>query len=448
MFQKHANAGISDLGEYTDPISVEGPEEWPFVVQEHDADVAGKHFDLRLGEPHRNIVHSFALPKSHLPSAGEKVLAIQGPIHTPDALVIEGDIPSGYGSGTLKTKERGIAEVVGSGPSKLHFNVYRGKDTDEYVMMKVPRYGEHSWLLINVTPTPKSHPDATRGKPTYKTIKSKNIKFDDETVMVQPKVSGAYTYIVANKGRQIRQFSHRKSKRRNELIQHTFRVPELVNLKPNFDAVLKSELFVVDSRGKAVAEKDVSRLLNSSVPKARQMLADRGWKFHNMLFDIVSYKGEDVSSKPYEARYELISNIAKYLPNTQIPYVARTREEKQRLMWAIESKSFPLTDEGVIVWKAKDANTPKKIKFTEDESVRITGIDPGKKGLEGVGAGGFTYKAIVGGQGHVGSGFTAAQRKDMFKNPKSWIGRRAVIKSFGHSARGSRRSPVFKYLHE
>jgi hypothetical protein len=445
---KHAEAGIPDLTDFQDPISLVGPEDWPFVLHEHEADVAGTHFDLRIGEPARDIVHSFAIPRGKLPAAGEKVLAIQGPVHSPESLILEGEIPEGYGKGVIRAKEKGVVEVLSSGPSKLRFNRYKGKDTDEYVLARTPRYGDKTWLLMNVTATPDVYPSATAGKPKYKQIKPDKVVGEDDTVVVQPKISGAHTFIVANKGRQIRQFSHRKSKRRKELIQHTYRVPEFVNFRPDFDAVVRSELFAVDKKGVALPESDVSALLNSSVPNARERASERGWRLQNMLLDVLSYKGKDVSSLPYENRRKLLEELSKKIPSSSIPIEAKTLEEKQRLLWAIQTGAYPLTREGVILWSVSDSGKPTKAKFREEEVVRIESIFPGAGGLSGKAAGGFVYRGPGGVRGRVGTGFTASQRIEMHERPREWIGRRAVISSFGRSARDSRKVPVFRYFHE
>ena len=58
----------------------EKPEVWHISTQIHDADVAGRHLDLRLVDPN-GLAHSWAVPAAKLPGPGEKVLAIQQPTH-------------------------------------------------------------------------------------------------------------------------------------------------------------------------------------------------------------------------------------------------------------------------------------------------------------------------------------------------------------------------------
>jgi len=431
--------------EYLDPVKLLGPIVWPYVLHKHTTVRSGgrHHFDFRLGEPGRDIVHSFALPAGRFPTAGKKVLAIQGPIHAPESLIQEGEIPEGYGKGTLNIARKGIAEIIESGPASIKFNLYKGRDTDEFYLKKWKSADPRAWVLINVTPTPKSYPSGKLGKPTYRRLE--DLKYDDENIIMQPKVSGAHTVIEARKGRQIKQFSTRESKRRKELIQHTWRNPALINYRPDFDAILRSELFAVRENGRAIPEQEVSGLLNSSVPNARRKLKDKGFVFKNLLFDVVEYAGKDYSKEPYDKRYEVLKELVDKIPNAEIPVSAKTREEKQRLYWAIKSKEFPITEEGVVLWSP--AGVPGKVKAQEEEVVRVKDIFPGKGRLLGIGAGGFSY-ATRGASGKVGSGFTEAQRRDMMKNPENWLGKSVSIKSFGPSVHGSRKAPVFRSLHE
>jgi hypothetical protein len=90
--------------------SVKTPAQWDLAVQLHEAEKAGKHWDLRLVDP-KGHAHSFAIPKSRFPDAHDKMLlALQQATHTKDyALNFEGTIPKGvYGAGkvTMPIKEK------------------------------------------------------------------------------------------------------------------------------------------------------------------------------------------------------------------------------------------------------------------------------------------------------------------------------------------------------
>ena len=54
--------GLPSKKKITDPRPISKPEVWlESVVQEHAARRAGKHFDLRIGDPKKKIGHSWAL---------------------------------------------------------------------------------------------------------------------------------------------------------------------------------------------------------------------------------------------------------------------------------------------------------------------------------------------------------------------------------------------------
>jgi len=106
-----------------------------FVIQDHHAHRAGRHFDLRLEwsgslekyafkrnfnqtpEPSSKheatrVMRSWAIPKHRLPDVGEKLLAVPTEDHQMEYNDFvdpgeEAEIPSGYGAGTVILAARG-----------------------------------------------------------------------------------------------------------------------------------------------------------------------------------------------------------------------------------------------------------------------------------------------------------------------------------------------------
>jgi DNA ligase D-like protein (predicted 3'-phosphoesterase) len=116
---------------------------WDYVVQEHHAHRAGKHYDLRLS-PDR---HAYSWALRRLPKEpGQKVLAVEQPTHTRKYMDWEGNIPAGYGAGDVQKIGRGEVEVVETSANKIIFNKYVGKQTREYIMI---RTSDKHWLLMN-----------------------------------------------------------------------------------------------------------------------------------------------------------------------------------------------------------------------------------------------------------------------------------------------------------
>ena len=81
--------------------------DWHLAIQEHDAEKAGKHFDLRLVDPNTGHAHSWALPGAKLPDPGKSVLAVPQATHTATYALNFGKkkpeiIDSGYGKGVVR----------------------------------------------------------------------------------------------------------------------------------------------------------------------------------------------------------------------------------------------------------------------------------------------------------------------------------------------------------
>ena len=163
--------GLPSKSKITDPPNVQA-KQWPLVIQEHHAERAGKHFDLRLGNPGSGIGHSWALRK--WPDPGQKVLAVQQPDHTLAYFGFTGRIPSGsYGAGIVKKHRSEDVEIVSSSADKVTFNAYPGKRTEEYALIKTMG---NKWLLINKTPTQAAK--IPQSKPKYREIKPHEVDFD------------------------------------------------------------------------------------------------------------------------------------------------------------------------------------------------------------------------------------------------------------------------------
>ncbi|MBT3282471.1 MAG: hypothetical protein HN374_05850 [Cryomorphaceae bacterium] len=83
-----------------------------FIVIEHDANRAGKHFDIRFQIPNSTSMWaSFACRKDIPINTGTKILAIRTKDHTSKEALFTGKIESGYGAGTLKKWDGGNCNI-------------------------------------------------------------------------------------------------------------------------------------------------------------------------------------------------------------------------------------------------------------------------------------------------------------------------------------------------
>ena len=88
-----------------------------YVIHEHHAERAGKHYDFRLNL--NGKAYSWAM--RYFPwGAKEKRLAIRQPDHTLSYMSFKGEITDGYGKGKVYIKESGNIKVEYSGPDELN----------------------------------------------------------------------------------------------------------------------------------------------------------------------------------------------------------------------------------------------------------------------------------------------------------------------------------------
>lgn len=118
---------------------------WEFGVHDHHARKAGRHFDLRLGDPITGIAHSWAVPKARLPQPGERpLLAIRQPDHTMKYMDFKGVLRRGYGRGKVDLHARGKAEVHKVNKDRVKFT----QGGQDYLLI---RTHADKWLFRNVS---------------------------------------------------------------------------------------------------------------------------------------------------------------------------------------------------------------------------------------------------------------------------------------------------------
>lgn len=429
--------GIPDRTIKTNPRQLEKSELWQFNIQRHEAKKAGPHYDLRLVDPSTGIAHSWAA--RNLPAnPGEKTLAVQQPDHTQNYAGWEGTIESGYGAGKVMLFSQDRVEVTKSTNDHVLFNVYKSNgDTERYALIHT---GGDDWLFHNVTPTRKTRPEMDISKPKYKSISFDAIDVTDNQQHLAPKYDGALNAFVLRKNKPVEVYSYRKSKKGDaKLIDHTFRLDLFKDSPVSIPGktVLLGEVFAKDvTSGRVMSSRATSARLLSNVWRSRELQKDA--PLDNVVFDVVRYKGRDVSNLPYKEKFKILQEVVTSVPGLKLPPVATTVNEKALLLKQVKAGIHPLSQEGVVVYNMAEA-VPTKAKLFKDFDVKITGIYPGEGKYEGTHAGGFTYEG-----GRVGGGFDDALRKDMFQNPGKYIGSTARVIAQEKLPSGALRAPAFK----
>jgi len=133
---------------YALPQKQEG-KQWTLAVQEHEAQRAGRHWDLRLVDPHTGFAHSWAVPKAQFPEGDRKLLAVRTPTHTEHYALNFGDaepeeIRTGYGQGTVKIVHKEPVKIVKSDNNQIQFERILEKDDDRLVLFRTK--GDN-WML-------------------------------------------------------------------------------------------------------------------------------------------------------------------------------------------------------------------------------------------------------------------------------------------------------------
>jgi len=121
---------------------------WTLAVQEHKAQRAGKHWDVRLVDPNTGYAHSWAVPKARMPEE-KALLAIQQPTHTADYALNFGlgapkIIGKGYGKGSVEIKHKEPVKVLKSTPDYVKFERLEDGVPKNYMLIRTK---DTSWIM-------------------------------------------------------------------------------------------------------------------------------------------------------------------------------------------------------------------------------------------------------------------------------------------------------------
>lgn len=121
-----------------------GKNKHRFVIQDHLADVTGRHFDLRL-ENDNGTMSSWSIPKHKLPNEKEKLLCILVEMHPLSYMKFEGEIKEGYGKGKVKVVDTGTYEKIEWGEDKIVFRLKGSEEKGTYSLIKTDG---KKWIII------------------------------------------------------------------------------------------------------------------------------------------------------------------------------------------------------------------------------------------------------------------------------------------------------------
>jgi len=418
------------------------------VVQEHRADRAGKHFDVRIGTKDTGLL-SWATRKG-IPGPSGKVALFQQPVHRHEYGQFEGEIASGYGKGTVRKHDSGKLLVTKVDKGSIHLTRSDKRFPERFVLAK-PRGDNKRWLLINSTPTEKVPYDKIR----YRSVAPKDAKKVLDNLQpgssVQAKIDGAAALTKLLKGRA-EVVSYRVSKETGRPIVHTERMfkgrPTISIPKKYVGSVLRGELYGTKG-GKVIPPQELGGILNSSVDKSIRQQVERGVELKKSLFDIQQVGAESTRAMDYQSRSKVLEDIIRHLPEDrfELSEGVLTPKDANALLKKVLSGKHPLTREGVVIHPPM--GKPTKIKAQQEHDVYVTGTFPGKGRLRDS-VGGVTFSTSPGGKtvGKIGTGFSDALRSELARSPSEYIGRIARVRSQERLPSGALRAPSLIALHE
>jgi hypothetical protein len=142
----------------TYPLPELNDKTWTMAIQLHNAERAGKHWDLRLVDPNTTHAHSWAVPKAKLPSPLDPpILAVHTPTHTARYALNYGvkspqEIKEGYGKGMVEMVHKEPVNVISSKPDKIKFERKVNGLPQQFILFQTKG---QSWMLKNITKTTK-----------------------------------------------------------------------------------------------------------------------------------------------------------------------------------------------------------------------------------------------------------------------------------------------------
>lgn len=442
--------GIPDKATSHELPEIKSPTKWEFAIHSHKAERRGDHFDLRLGDPETGHAHSWAM-STKWPKPGESTWAIAQPTHTVKYMDFKGRIESGYGKGDVSLHDRDKVEIINAKPGHISFNLYKGSGPEEYTLHRI---ADKKWKLINRTIS-RDKMDLPSYRPKYHEvdIKKADKYINDPSWIASAKIDDAHNlFVFPESGEQVRVVSHRLPKKGDTgIIEHTHKIPSIVGRKTPknlSNTILRGGLFATEPQSnKAIQAKDLAGLLNTNVWKSREKQKQLG-ELTPVIYDVVKFKGKNVELAPYEEKLNILRQITTDLP-FKIPPIARTSEEKRKLVSDIEGDRVLETKEGVVFWNIHKNVPPVKAKFSSDHDVYIREFFPGEGKYKDNAVGGFIFSHTPTGPvvGRVGTGLSDSLRKDMHENPDRYKGLVARVSAQDKFPSGALRAPAFKGWH-
>jgi bifunctional non-homologous end joining protein LigD len=419
-----------------------------FVVHMHAA--RRLHWDLRLEMD--GVLRSWAVPKGPSPNRADKRLAVHVEDHPLEYGDFEGIIPEGnYGAGAVIVWDRGVWIPLedpheGMRKGKLLFELRGYKLKGKWTLVKLKK-GEKEWLLIKekdgyATTDGALPPESVlsglsveelkEGKDRADPIKKElaRLKAPRRAVTVeeaepmlaetreQPFSKPGWLFELKLDGYRIRAArddgeARLLTRKGNDLAAGFPEIARAIAALPYDGFILDGELVVPDEAGRPSFQRLQNRAKVSRALDVRRAAVESPAVFY--VFDVLAFEGFDLRPLPLEKRKAILERI---LPRVgPLKYLEHFANDGETLYEQVVKLGL----EGIVAKKAdapyRAGRSPHWLKIRADRTgdFVVVGFTRPKGSRSGFGAldlGAYDDGKLVY-VGRVGSGFTAAQLKEV-----------------------------------
>ncbi|MCB0493190.1 MAG: non-homologous end-joining DNA ligase [Cyclobacteriaceae bacterium] len=371
-----------------------------FVVHRHHA--TNLHYDLRLEQD--GVLKSWAVPRGMPPLPGVKRLAVQTEDHPMEYLTFDGKIPKGqYGGGDMWIYALGKYQITKNKKDGFYFRLSSKEMNGEYRIYKI----KQKEFLLERVDVPQVNFLQDPVEPMLSGSASKPPIGDD--YIYEVKWDGIRALISLEDG-----VIKIRSRNQNDI---TKQFPEL-NI-PGFRAncgLFDAEIVCLDKSGKPEFKKVINRLMSSGDNTIEKL--SKSSPVYCYVFDCLYLDGRSLINEPLLKRKEWLKDALK----KDTPYrTSEFVEDGGALFEAAREHNL----EGIMAkdktsryLPGKRSDAWLKVKVRNTRECVIIGYNEGK-GNRSKAFGGLHIAEMVKGElvyrGKVGTGFTDAAIKDVFK---------------------------------
>src|SRR2546422_1429579 len=419
-----------------------------FVVHMHAA--RRLHWDLRLEMD--GVLRSWAVPKGPSPNRADKRLAVHVEDHPLEYGDFEGIIPEGnYGAGAVIVWDRGRWVPLedphdGMQKGKLLFELHGYKLQGKWTLVKLKK-GEKEWLLIKekdgyAATDGALPPESVLSGLTVEELKAgkdraaplekelTRLKAPRRAVAVeeaepmlaetreQPFSKPGWLFELKLDGYRVRAARQRGAARLVPRTGHAIApsFPEIaraLTALPYEGFIFDGELVVPDEAGRPSFQRLQNRAKVSRALEVRRAAVETPAVLY--VFDLLAFDGYDVGPLPLERRKALLEQIVPRVG--PIKYLSHFEKDGEALYEQVVKMGL----EGIVAKKAgspyRAGRSPNWLKIRADraDDFVVVGFTRPKGSRSGFGAldlGAYENGKLVY-AGRVGSGFTAAQLKEV-----------------------------------